>query len=269
MRRHHTRRDQPSSTAPDVDAFLTRVRPGETLELVVNPASHQPPDVRRTVLLDLDPSRGIVVAQPNRKILPTTRMPPLEATVVLRDRAGDTARRWGFATAITAFLDAFQLAESTQEALVLAWPREVHPANLRAAFRVALPASLTPPLTLLDAPQHALDGQAELVNVSTGGALLRYRQVAGAQPWFHGGESLILQVDFSALLAHLAVRLYAAQADLARVQVSCRIVHTHPEAGGGWQALGVAFTDLTQPQEDLLHAIVLKLQTAMAARGLA
>jgi hypothetical protein len=51
MLRRRPRPDRAPSTASAVQVFLARLQTGESLELVVNPASSPPLDVRRTVLL--------------------------------------------------------------------------------------------------------------------------------------------------------------------------------------------------------------------------
>jgi hypothetical protein len=263
LRRH--RSDEEASTASEVPRFIESLRPGEALDLVVNRGSSAPLDVRRVTLLDIDPQRGLVVSQPNRQIMKSVSTQRLEATILRSDHGPTTFTRWGFFTTIQAFIDDFQLLGSTQEALLLALPREIHSANLRAAFRVAIPPSLTPLLTLLDAQQQPIETAVHLLNLSAGGALLNYHQAYSAQPRFRDGDVLGLDMDVSDLLKVLAVRLYATQSDLARFRVRCRVIRTYQEAA--MQYLGVAFVDLSRQQVDLLHAVLLTLQRVMAGRG--
>jgi hypothetical protein len=71
------------------------------------------------------------------------------------------------------------------------------------------------------------------------------------------------------LLDRLGVRLYASQPTLSRFQVRGRVVRRYQESETPYHYLGVAFAELTGAQEDLLHAVILKSQTFMSARGLA
>jgi hypothetical protein len=268
MRWRRSHHPLPPSIAPDIQAFLARLRPGDAVELVCNPNRSLPLDVRHTVILDLDPDGGLVVSQPNRPLTKTGSLSPLEATVLLRDRDQNTRTRWGFVTTVQAVITDFALSGSTQEAVVFAPPHELHEANLRTSFRVTIPAALTPPLSLLTEPQDSPSLPADLINFSTGGALVSYPQAPNATPLGYGSEIIVLQANLSVLIEHLAVRLYAAQTELARFRVPCRIVHTRQEAELHRHYMGVAFMDLTRPQEDLLHAIALKLQRFAASQRL-
>jgi hypothetical protein len=268
MPTNRNNRSDTTSAVAEVEAFLGSLRPGEAIDLVFQHEAGQPLDVRRVSILEIDPHQGLVVNQPNRKITKTVAAQRLEATVLKHDRQTDKYTRLGFYTTIRSFIDSFQLVDSTQDALLLALPREIHPANLRAAFRQAIPPSLVLPVTVLNESKQTLDIAVEIVNLSTVGALISYRRPAGTQPYLTVEESIFLEVDFSELIERLAVRLYASQAELSRPQIRGRIVRTYEESEMRRSYAAVSFQDLTRPQEDLLHAVILKLQVSMSSRGM-
>jgi hypothetical protein len=263
-----TSRPQPASAVAEVKTFLESLRPGEAIDLILNSDPSQASDVRRTSILEIDLRKGLVVSQPNRKIMKTSVAQRLEATILKHDRQTNKPIRLGFHTTISAFIDSFQLVDSTQEALLLALPREIHPANLRSSFRLPIPPSLVPPITLLNENKQKLDLEVELIDLASGGALVSYRQSAGTQPYLIGGESIFLEVDFNELIERLAVRLYAFQAELAHLQMRGRVIRAYEEVETRRHYAAVAFLDLTRPQEDLLHAVILKLQLFMSSRGM-
>ncbi len=108
----------------------------------------------------------------------------------------------------------------------------------------------------------------ELINLSTAGTLVSYRHVAGRPSLFSGGETVFLETDLSQLIERLSVRLYTFQSELARFQMRCRIVHTYEESETRRHYFGVALLDLARRREDLLHAVILKIQTFISSRGL-
>jgi hypothetical protein len=220
------------------------------------------------LILEIDPQQGLVVNQPNRKITKIVAAERLEATIVKHDRQTDKYTRLGFYTTIRSFIDNFQLVDSTQEALVLALPREIHPANLRAAFRQTIQPSMVLPITVLNESKHKLDIAVEIMNLSTVGALVSYRRPAGTQPYLTVGDNVFLEVDFSELIERLAVRLYASQAGLSRPQIRAHVVRAYEENEARRSYAAASFQDLTRPQEDLLHAVILKLQVSMSSRGI-
>jgi hypothetical protein len=114
-----------ASAVAEVETFLESLRPGEAVDLILNSDASPAFDVRRTSIPEINPRQGLVVSQPNRK----------------HDHQTNKYTRLGVYTTISAFIDNFQLVDSTQEALLLARPREIHPANLRNSFRlpIALP----------------------------------------------------------------------------------------------------------------------------------
>jgi hypothetical protein len=91
----------------------------------------------------------------------------------------------------------------------------------------------------------------------------------GTLPLFGGGETVFFETDFTDLIERMAVRLYAFQADLARFQVRARVVRTYEEPDTRRRYVALAFLELTGPQEDLLHALILKMQMFISSRGLA
>ena len=160
-----------ASAVAEVEMFLESLRPGEAVDLVLTSDTSQAPDVRRTSILEIDPRQGLVVSQPNRKITKTSAAQRIEATVLKHDRQTNKYTRLGFYTTISAFIDSFQLVDSTQEALLLALPREIHAANLRSSFRLPIAPSLVPPITLLNESKQQLDLEVELIDLASGGAL--------------------------------------------------------------------------------------------------
>jgi hypothetical protein len=262
------RRPPITSAVAEVETFLESLRPGEAIDLILTSDPSQARDVRRTSILEIDSRQGIVVGQPNHKITKTSAAQRIEATVLKHDRQTNKYTRLGFHTTISAFIDNFQLVDSTQEALLLARPREIHQANLRRSFRLPITPSLVPPITLLNEHKQKLGLEAELIDLASGGALVSYRQPAGTQPYLTGGDSIFLEVDFNELIERLAVRLYAFQAELARLQIRGRVVRAYHETETRRHYAAIAFLDLTRPQEDLLHAVILKLQRFMSSGGM-
>lgn len=268
LTKRHTRSQTPAVSAA-VQAFLDSLKPGELFDLVLDPQGSHPFDVRRVALLEISPQRGLVVSQPNRKIAKTAALPTIEATVVRHDRQINQHIRLGFYTTIKAFLDRFHLVGSAEEALLLERPREVHQANLRSSFRLLIPPSLIPPIAVLDEHKQRVDVGVELFDLSTGGALLSYRYAPGTPPLFHGGESVFFEAAFGDLIERMAVRLYASQAQLAQFQARCHVTRTYEDPEARRRYVAVAFRDLTGPQEDLLYALILKMQMFISSRGLA
>jgi hypothetical protein len=268
LTKRNTRLQAPLVSA-EVRAFLESLKPGESLDLVLNPQGDHPFDVRRTSLLEIAPLRGLVVSQPNRKVAKTSEPRPIEATVLRHDRQSNQYTRLGFYTTIKDFLDSFHLVGGSEKALLLELPREIHQANLRSSFRLLVPPSLTPPVALLGEDRKKLDIGVELIDLATGGAALSYRYVPGTPPLFGGGETLFFEADFSNLIERLAVRLYAFQAEIATFQARCRVVRIYEEPDTRRRYVAVVFLDLSGPQEDLLHALILKMQLFISSRGLA
>jgi hypothetical protein len=268
LTKRQTRLQAPVVSAA-VQAFLDKLKPGETLDLVLNPEGSHSFDVRRAPLLDISPERGLVVSQPNRKIVKTAEPPAIEATILRHDHQINQYIRLGFYTTVKEFLDSFHLVGSSEEALILELPREIHQANLRASFRLLIPPSFVPPTALLSENKKKLDISIELIDLATGGASLCYRYKPGTPPLFTGGETIFFEADFSDLIERMAVRLYAFQAELAHFQARCRVVRTYEEPDTRRRYVAVAFRDLTGPQEDLLHALILKMQMFISSRGLA
>jgi hypothetical protein len=58
------------------------------------------------------------------------------------------------------------------------------------------------------------------------------------------------------------------QAELARFQTHCRVAYTAEESDMQRDYAGLAFLDLTKQQEDLLHAVILKMQLFLSSRDL-
>jgi hypothetical protein len=252
-----------------VQAFLDGLKPGESLDLVVNPQDSHPCDVRRASILEISPQRGLIVSQPNRKIATNTETRTIEATILRHDRQLNQYIRWGFYTTIKEFLDSFHLVGSSEEALLLDLPQEIHQANLRSSFRLVIPPSFVPPIALLNENKKRLDINVELIDLATGGASLSYRYMPGTLPLFGGGETVFFETDFADLIERMAVRLYAFQADLAHFQARARVVRTYEEPDTRRRYVALAFLELTGPQEDLLHALILKMQMFISSRGLA
>jgi hypothetical protein len=173
---------QKAATSAAVQAFLESLKPGEAIDLVLNPGTDSMPDIRRATVLDIDLDRGVLVSQPNRKIVATSAGATIEATILRHDRQSPQATRVGFYTAVKEFIDSFQLLGSVQEAVLLELPKEVHQANLRSAFRLVVPPAFAPSIRLRDARQQPIDLAAELVDLAVGGALLRYRSAPGTPP---------------------------------------------------------------------------------------
>ena len=216
--------------------------------------------------LEISPQRGLVVSQPNRKIATTTGTRTIEATILRYDRQINQYIRLGFYTTIKGFLDSFHLVGSSEEALLLDLPQEIHQANLRSSFRLLIPPSFVPPIALLNENKKKLDIGVELIDLATGGASLSYRYMPGTPHLFGGGETVFFEADFSALIERMAVRLYAFQADLARFQARGRVVRIYEETDTRRRYVAIAFLDLTGPQEDLLHALILKMQMFISSR---
>lgn len=209
------------------------------------------------------------MSQPNRKIAKTSEIPTIEATILQHDRQINQHIRLGFYTTIKEFLDNFHLVGSSEEALLLELPHEIQQANLRASFRLLIPPSLVPPVALLSENKKKLDLNVELIDLATGGASLCYRYAPGTPPLFGGGETVVFEADFSDLIERMAVRLYAFQAELAHFQASGHVIRTFEEPDTRRRYLAIAFQGLTGPQEDLLHALILKMQMFISSRGLA
>src|SRR5919108_5018225 len=187
-------RNSGSQAAPlpsDVRTFLESLRPGQSVDLVLNPAGSRPFDVRRTLILEIDPQRGVVVSQPNRTVTKAIGAQRIDVTVLKRDLQSQAHTRIGFYATIREFIDGYQLASGSQEALVLALPREVHEANLRYSYRLVIPPSLTPPVCLLDEHEQKLDLSVEISNLSSGGALVSYRRARGAGQPFRDAVHLL------------------------------------------------------------------------------
>jgi hypothetical protein len=257
-----------TSAASEVGTFLESLRPGQSVDLVLNPGAGRGLDVRRTLILEIDPGRGIVVSQPNRTIAKAIGAQRIDVTMLKRDLSNQTCTRIGFYATIDEFIDGYHLAGSSQEALVLALPREVHEANLRSSYRVAIPPSLTPPMCLLDEHGQKLDLPVEISNLSSGGALVSYRRSRGVGQLCRDGEALFLEVDLVELIERLAVRLYASQSELARFRTRCRVAHTAAESETQRDYVGLSFLDPIRQQQGLLHAVILKMQLFTSSRGL-
>jgi hypothetical protein len=259
---------QAASLPSDVRPFLESLRPGQSVDLVLNPAGSRPLDVRRTLILEIDPQRGVVVSQPNRTVTRAIGAQRIDVTVLKRDLQSQAHTRIGFYATIHEFIDGYQLGSGSQEALVLALPREVHEANLRSSYRLVIPSSLTPPVCLLDEHEQKLDLSVEISNLSSGGALVSYRRSRRAGQPFRDSEALFLEVDLGELVERLAVRLYASQSERARFRTRCRVAHTAEESDTQRDYVGLSFLDPTRQQQDLLHAVILKMQMFISSRGL-
>ncbi len=190
MLRGRNSRCQAASAASDVGVFLESLRPGQSVDLGLNPGAGRGLDVRRTLILEIDPQRGVVVSQPNRTIAKVIGAQRIDVTVLKRDRPSQTHTRIGFYATIDEFIDGYQLAGSSQEALVLALPREVHEANLRSSYRLVIPPSLTPRVCLLDEHKQKLDLPVEIINLSMGGALVSYRRSPSVRQLFRQAAAL-------------------------------------------------------------------------------
>jgi hypothetical protein len=216
------------------------------VDLVLNPIGSRPLDVRRTLVLEIDPQRGVVVSQPNRMVTKTIGAQRIDVTVLKRDLQSQVQTRIGFYATIDEFVDGYQLGGGSQEALVLALPREVHEANLRSSYRLVIPYSLTPPVCLLAEHEQKLDLPVEISNLSSGGALVSYRRARGAGQLFGDGEALFLEVDLGKLIERLAVRLYSSQSKLARFRTRCRVAHTAEESDIQRDYVGLSFLEPTR-----------------------
>jgi hypothetical protein len=170
MLRGRNHGSQAALAASDVGVFLESLRPGQSVVLVLNPGVGRGLDVRRTVILEIDSQRGVVVSQPNRTIAKVIGAQRIDVTVLKRDLPSQTHTRIDFYATVYEFIDGSQLAGSSQEARVLALPREVHEANQRSSYRLVIPPSLTPRGCLLDEHQQKLDLPVGITTLSMGGA---------------------------------------------------------------------------------------------------
>jgi hypothetical protein len=101
---------QAASLPSDVRTFLESLRPGQSVDLVLNPIGSRPLDVRRTLILEIDPQRGVVVSQPNRMVTKTIGAQRIDVTVLKRDLQSQAQTRIGFYATIHEFVDGYQLA---------------------------------------------------------------------------------------------------------------------------------------------------------------
>jgi hypothetical protein len=82
-------------------------------------------------------------------------------------------------------------------------------------------------------------------------------------------RTLILEIDPQrGVIERLAVRLYASQSELARFRTRCCVAHTAEESDMQRDYVRLSFLDPTRQQQDLLHAVILKMQLFISARGL-
>lgn len=255
--------DRPASPNAIVQDFLKELIRGQDIDLML--PSQQGPyvDLHRTSLLDVDPRQRIVISQSLQGIAPAIGKQQIEATVLNHNHNTNTSARRGFYTTIAAFVEDYPQGGKTQEALVLAPPHEVHRVNWRSAYRVEFPTLLAPSVNLLNEHKQPLDITTTLIDLSATGALVSYRRPPTGSPVFHHDHPISLEIDFKKMLTHLSVPLSSLQS--SHCSLPSLVVRTYEESQTRCY-IAIQFLELSQQQEDLLHAVLLKIQQFLAAR---
>ena len=246
---------------------MESLRPGESLDLVLDCLEERPEDIRRVSLLELLPKRGLVVSQPLREIRKSFLNQRIEASVLRRANRNASSVRVGFHTAVKEILAEYKLVRSTTSALILAIPKEVHRANLRFAYRLEIPSTLLPPVALLNELKRPISANLNLLDLSATGALVNYRRERGETVLFQDGNVMYFEVDLRGLLETLEVEIFSEQSAMAQMILQCRVVRSHEETQSRLHYGALNFIGATEQQRDLLHAVIVKIQQHLASDG--
>ena len=255
--------------AQAAQVLLQQLKVGQCIDLIFSSQEDEFTDLRRTLLLDFTPQQQLVVSQPTRTIPKGIKDQRFEATILHRDAQTPGYTRLGFYTTITEFIERYRLAGSTQGALLLAPPQEVHRANLRSAFRVELPMALKPQINLLDEHRQPLGVKTLLMDLSTTGALITYQTPSSNAPVLSTGDVTYFESDFSSLIERLSIPASAAKTNSPYLQTPCRVIRITNEPKSKRCYVALQFFKLTMQQEDLLFGVLIKMQQFIASRQLA
>ncbi len=250
----------------EIETFVEQLHVGHYIDLIFRDAQGQHTDFRRTTLLERLASGSFVVSQSACPI--TTRLlhQPLEATASQTDPQTNMPMRLGFHTTISAFAEQQRLPDGSPTALILSPPQEIHRVNIRSAFRVAIPLDLSPPIQFFNPQRQPIDLTASLVDLSATGALINYHRPRDTPTPFPLEQLIHLNLDLHYMLGSLDIALTPTQVQFAESNIPCRIVREYAGRRKRSWYIAVEFLQVLDPQADLIHTLLIKIQQQLAAR---
>jgi c-di-GMP-binding flagellar brake protein YcgR len=254
--------DQLEKDCLDFHAILATLNVGQSVDLLLPTDRPCSKVLWHTKVIDLAARHDLIVApSPPLDQLPAGQQ-ALDASVLYGDHPQVPPLRLGFTTTVLDRINSQH--DPTVDALVLHAPQNVQRINLRDAYRVSIPSVLDFVVRLRNPHTPYSELSSTLIDLSATGALLSVCCRSSETLSIQHGDPIILELDCRAAVASLAVRLTRGQK--AMLTVPSQVLRTIEVPTRQWCHMAVKFMNLSRPQEELFHTLVLKVQQWFAAR---